>query len=114
MAAMVVLSDEFEVEVLPLAVGGFDFQANVGELKVTVDERDMMDRTDGRAPVLLVLAAVGTRLIAAITVPLEVAVHEPFQLVIQHNPQYAAAISLDLGSGLVRQPEQCRIVPEFL
>jgi len=69
MAAMVVPGDELEVEVLPLAAGGFDFQANAGELKVTVDERDKMDRTDGRTPVLLVLAAVGTRLIAAITVP---------------------------------------------
>ena len=61
-------TSKLEVAVLPLALGGFDLQPDIGEVKVAVDEGDVVDRADGPAPVLLVVAAVATRLIAAIPV----------------------------------------------
>ena len=35
---MVVLGDELEVEIPPLAVGGFDLQPDIGKVKAAVDD----------------------------------------------------------------------------
>jgi len=43
-------TSKLEVAVLPLALGGFDLQPDIGEVKVAVDEGDVVDRADAQRP----------------------------------------------------------------